>query len=72
MLGDLGTMDGVTLSSTSTLDNLADFLGLGSQTWAELIPGGLTNTSTPLDLVGDPAIFGSIGTETIDALFGGM
>jgi hypothetical protein len=72
MLGDLGTMDGVTLSSTSTVDDLADFLGLGSQTLGELIPGGLTNTSTLLDLVGDTAIFGSIGTETIDALFGGM
>jgi hypothetical protein len=70
LLSDLGTVDGVTLTSTSTLDDLADFLGIGSQTLGELIPGGLTNSSTLLDLIGDTAIFGSIGTETIDALFG--
>ncbi len=70
LLADLGTVDGVTLSSTSTVDDLADFLGIGSQTLGDLIPGGLTNSSTLLDLIGDTSIFGSIGTETIDALFG--
>ena len=72
LLGDLGTVDGVTLSSTSTVDDLADFLGIGSQTLGDLIPGGLTNSSTLLDLIGDTSIFGSIGTETIDSLLGAM
>lgn len=36
----------------------------------QLHRSGLTTSSTLLDLIGDTSIFGSIASETIDALFG--
>lgn len=71
LLADLGTgASGVALTGSSTVDDIANFLGFGSQTLGDLLPGGLTNSSTLVDLLNDVALVGNIGTETIDQLLG--
>lgn len=70
VLADLGTHDGITLTSTSNLDDFANFLGFGGDSLSQLIPGDLTDSSTLVNLLDVSAIFGNIGQETIDELLG--
>jgi hypothetical protein len=72
LLADLGSAHGVTLSGTSTLDNIVTFLGQGDTTLGSLIPGDLTNSSTLSDLLGDSALLGTAATDNIDTLLGSL